>query len=241
MKGLKASLAFGTGPCQSNCLSKAFVADPAAAPSSTHTGMPKRRMRCDKQASQARCGKLCPACNVTAHNHYRYLSLLGLAEIKAQMHWKEGRAPLTLSCVAEFYKMNVNQVVRFSTAAFSPDGLWRAPAGVGAVTAAAACNCKWLQRDMFGFSGHDVTCPREDKLIEDAASFQCSAGNPAHEKQRLYNYVCVWETVGNVPTLGLWGTAADFSADTDLDSLFCKTLGEFPESSVCVILSLRHQ
>ncbi len=46
MKCIKASLAFGTGPCQSNCLSKAFVADPVAAPSSTHTGMPKRLKRC---------------------------------------------------------------------------------------------------------------------------------------------------------------------------------------------------
>ena len=180
MKGLKASLAFGKGTYQSNCLSKAFVADPATAPSSTHTGMPKRRKRCDKQASQARCGKVCPACNLTAHNHYRYLSFLDLAEIKAQMHWnlKEGSAPLTLGCVAEFYKMDVAQIIRFSTAAFSPVDLWIAPAGVGAATA-AVCNCKWLQRGMFGFSGHDVTSPREEKKVEDAASFRCSAGNPA--------------------------------------------------------------
>ncbi len=167
---------------------------------------------------------------MTAHNHYRYLTFLGLAEIKEQMHWKEGSAPLTLGCIAEFYKMDVAQLIRFSTAAFSPDDLWRG----------GVCNCKWLQRAMFGFSGHDVTSPREEKSTEDAASFRCSAGNPAHEIQRLYNFVCVWETVANVPTLGLWGTAADFSPDTNLDSLSCKTLGEFPESTVSVILCLRH-
>jgi ubiquinone/menaquinone biosynthesis C-methylase UbiE len=104
MKGFKASLAFGTSPCQPNCLSKAFVADPAADPGSTHTGMPRRRKLCDKQASQARCGKVCPACNLTGHNHYRYLTFLGLPEIKAQMHWNS--APLTLRCVADFYKMD---------------------------------------------------------------------------------------------------------------------------------------
>ncbi len=144
------------------------------------------------------------------------------------MHWQEGNAPLTLGCVADFYKVDVAQVTRFSTAAFSPDDLWIAPAVVGAAAAAAACNCKWLQRGIFGFSGHDVTSPREEKGVEDAASslFRCSAGNPAHEIQRLYNYVCVWETAANVPTLGLWGTAADFSAasDTDLDSLSSKSL-----------------
>jgi hypothetical protein len=170
MECIKASLAFGTSPCKATCLSKAFVVDPAATASSTHKGMPKRRKHCDKQAAQAQCGKVCPACNVTAHNHYRYLSFLGLAETKEQMHWKEGSTPLTLGCVAEFYKMDVAQVIRFSTAAFSPDDLWIAPAGVGAATAATVCNCKWLQRGMFGFSGHDVTSPREEKGVEDSAS-----------------------------------------------------------------------
>ena len=113
-------------------------------------------------------------------------------------------------------------------------------AGVGAATAVGVCNCKWLQRTMFGFSGHDVTSTREEKMFEDAASFRCSAGNPAHEIQRLYSFVCVWETVAKVSTLGLWGTTADFSADTNLDSLSCKTLGEFPGSSVSVIFCLRH-
>ena len=106
--------------------------------------------------------------------------------------------------------MDVNQVINFSTAAFSPDD---ATAAVG-----AGCNCQWLKRGMFGYSGHDVTCAREDKSIEDPTLFRCSAGDPAHEKQRLYNYVCVWETVPQVSTLGLFGTAADFSADTNLDS-----------------------
>ncbi len=73
MKCIKASLAIGTSPCKATCLSKAFVADPAAASCSTHTGMPKRRKRCDKQTSQAQCGMVCPACNVTAHNQYRYI------------------------------------------------------------------------------------------------------------------------------------------------------------------------
>jgi hypothetical protein len=39
-----------------------------------------------------------------------YLLFLGLGEIKAQMHWKEGSTPLTLGCVAKFYKMDVAQV-----------------------------------------------------------------------------------------------------------------------------------
>jgi len=67
---------------------------------------------------------------------------LGLAEIKVQMYWKEGSALLTLGCEAEFYKMDVAQVIRFSTAAFSPDYLWRGLAGVGAATAVGVCNCK---------------------------------------------------------------------------------------------------
>ena len=161
MKCLKACLAFGTGPCQPTCISRFFVADldQDATPSSTPAGMPKRRKLCDKQPFKTQCGRVCPACNVAAHNHYRYLSYLDLDAVKAQMHWNEGSTPLTLGCVAEFFKMNVNQVINFSTAAFSPDD---ATAAVG-----AGCNCKWLKRGMFGYSGHDVTCAREDKSIED--------------------------------------------------------------------------
>jgi hypothetical protein len=107
MKCLKASLGFGTGPCQSNCLSRCFVTDPTAG---THAGMPKRRQHCDKQPP-AQCGKVCPACDVRAHNHYRYLSFLSLEEIKAQIHWKGGSAPLTIGIVADFYKMTADQVI----------------------------------------------------------------------------------------------------------------------------------
>ena len=233
MKCLKNSFGFGTSPCHATCLSRAFVADHAAAPSSSHTGMPIRRKRCDKQPPPA-CGKICPACDVTAHNHYRYLSFLDLAEVKVQMHWKEGSAPLTIGDVAKFFRMSVGQVIRFSTAAFSPGSCATAAVGAG-------CNCKWVQRGMFGYSGQDITSPREEKLIEDPACFRCSAGNAAHESQRLFNYVCVWETVANVPTLGLWGLPGDFSADTDLDSLPCKTLDGFPDSKIDVILGLRHR
>jgi hypothetical protein len=30
------------------------------------------------------------------------------------------------------------------------------------------CTCKWLQRGMFGFSGHDVTSFREEKGVEES-------------------------------------------------------------------------
>ena len=238
MKCLKASLGFGTGPCPLNCLSRCFVPDLTAGSSgSTHAGMPKRRRHCDKQP-QAQCGKVCPACDVRAHNHYRYLSFLSLEEIKVQMHWEEGSAPLTLGIVAEFYKMTADQVIRYSCAAFLPDDL-RTAYDAGP-SSPAGCNCKWLQKGMFGYSGHDVTSPRDDKVFEDPNSFRCSASNPAHEAQRLLNFVCVWETVANVPTLGLWGAATDFSADTDLDSLTPKALSEFPESRIGIIVALRH-
>ena len=233
MKCLKASFGFGTGPCQPNCLSRCFVAELTAGPCSTHAGMPKRRRHCDKQP-QAQCGKVCPACDVSAHNHYRYISFLSLEGIKVQMHWREESTPLTLGVVAEFYKMTVDQVIRYSCAAFLPDDLRTADVGPG-------CNCKWLQKGMFGYSGQDVTSPREEKVLEDPKSFRCSASNPAHEVQRLYNYVCVWETVANVPTLGLWGTAAEFSSDTDLDSLTSKALNGFSDSKIGIILALRHQ
>ena len=39
MKCLKASLGFGTSPCHATCLSRASVADHAAAPSSSHQGL----------------------------------------------------------------------------------------------------------------------------------------------------------------------------------------------------------
>jgi hypothetical protein len=102
------------------------------------------------------------------------------------------------------------------------------------------CTCKWLQRGMFGYSGHDITSPREDKVVEDPVVIRCSAGNTAHERQRLYNFVCMWETVANVQSLGLWGFPADFSADTDVDFQPCKTLDGFPEFRTEVILGLRH-
>jgi hypothetical protein len=238
MKCLKASFGFGTGPCQPNCISRCFVSDLTAGSSgSTHAGMPKRRRHCDKQPP-AQCGKVCPACDVRAHNHYRYLSFLSLEEIKVQIHWKGGSAPLTLGIVADFYKMTADQVIRYSCAAFLPEDL-RTAYDAGP-SSPAGCNCQWLQKGMFGYSGQDVTSPRNDKVLEDPNSFRCSASNPAHENQRLLNYVCVWETVANVPTLGLWGAASEFSADTNLDSLTPKALREFPESQIGIIVAVRH-
>ena len=97
-----------------------------------------------------------------------------------------------------------------------------------------------MTEGMFGYSGHDITSPREEKLIEDPAFFRCFAGNTAHESKRLYNYVCMWETVANVPTPGLWGFSDDNSADKDLDFLLCKTLDGFQECRIEIILGLRH-
>ena len=146
-------------PNSSLCQDRAEL---TAGPCSPHAGMPKRRRHCDKQP-QAQCGKVCPACDVSAHNHYRYISFLSLERIKVQMHWREESTPLTLGVVAEFYKMTVDQVIRYSCAAFLPDDLRTADVGPG-------CNCKWLQKGMFGYSGQDITSPRDEKVLEDPKS-----------------------------------------------------------------------
>ena len=106
---------------------------------------------------------------------------------------------LTLGMIAEFYKMSVQQLILWSTAAMCPDDLLGTP----------TCNCLFVQPDSWMYTGQDITSERKD-----TSAFACSARSQRHQRQRLLTYVCTCETAAQAQTLGLWGWAGQLSSDT---------------------------
>ena len=154
--------------------------------------MPERRRR--NPDHTPKCGRCCPSCDTSSHNHRRPLQFLTVGAIREQMGRLEG--PLTLGEIADFYKVDVTQLIRWSTAAFVPEDLLGAP----------RCGCCFVQRSTFTYSGSDVTAPRDDTNVE-RSHLRCTAHYRGHELQRLMNQTAVWGTAGQTPTLGFWGRA----------------------------------
>ena len=167
-------------------------------------------------------------CDTPSHNARRPLDFLTLDTIYEHMGVPRGTS-LTLGAIAKFYKMNPRQLISWSTAAFRPRDLNESP----------ACNCTWVQRRSFGWTGHDVTAPRKNENLP-ANAFRCSRGNSRHSHQLLMTYVSTCETAGQAPTLGLWGTRRSLSADTDVLALTALVPEWAPDAKIPVVLAVRH-
>jgi hypothetical protein len=103
--------------------------------------------------------------------------------------------PVTLVDIAAFFAMSVEQICDWSCAAFVPED---------AFALSPCCNCSWVQRQTFGYSGADITShsARSTKLDEEA-NFACSGHIARHQLLRLLLFCCIRETGAGVPTLGL--------------------------------------
>ena len=198
-------------------------AGPAAA---TSQARPARRVPIP--GAEPKCGKCCPCCDTPSHNHRRPLQFMELPAIVAQMGLQAG-SPVTLGQVADYYKISVAQLVRWSTSAFRPDDLAGGP----------RCSCPFVQRETFGYTGFDITIPRRDDRVE-ARTLRCSVGNAAHQRQRLLTTICACETAAQAPTLGLWKKPQDLSADTILTELPALQVPWAPEAKIPLVLAVRH-
>jgi len=182
-------------------------------------------------AHTPRCGRCCPLCDTPSHNHRRPLQFMTVEAIREQMGRPEG--PLTLGEIADFYKIDVTHLIRWSTAAFVPSDLNGAP----------KCSCCFVQRATFTYSGYDVSAERKDKHLE-ARHLKCTKGNRQHELQRLLTHAAVCETAAQAPTLGLWGRAQDvggvLGADTCVTTLPALTVTWAPAAEIPVVLAVRH-
>jgi hypothetical protein len=156
----------------------------------------------------------------------RPLQFMTIEAILAQM----GNPPhVTLGDIAAFYKISVQQLIRWSTSAFTPDDR----------RGAARCSCTFVQRETFGYTGFDVSAPRTDQGLSPEL-LHCTQGIAGHRRQRLLAQVAVCETAGQAPTLGLWYAEAELGADTCVSSLAPLTLDWAPGARIPLVLAVRH-
>ncbi len=204
----------------------AAASGPGPAVPEAATALPPRRIRDARKAP--RCGRCCPLCDTASHNYRRPLQFLTIEAIRQQMGRPEGA--LTLREIADFYKISLQQLIRWSTAAFTPDDLLGAP----------KCSCPFVQRGTFGYTGSDVTSPRKEKHVH-AKHLHCSRGNPYHKRQRLLTHVAVAETAGQSPTLGLWATEGSglLRGETCVTTLPVLRLEWAPAASIPLVLAVR--
>lgn len=123
------------------------------------------------------CGRCWPLCDKASHNYRWPLQFLTIAEaISQQMGSPEG--VLTLQEIAEFYKMSLHQLTRWSMATFTPDDL----------LGTSMCSCPGAARHVW------LLVHRGRVLLEKhvlAKHVHCSRSDPCHKHQRLLTQVAV--------------------------------------------------
>ena len=142
-----------------------------------------------------RHGHGCVWCDISSCNEYAHLAHLILAQVLEHMEWPAGK-PLTLRDVGAFYKVSVDQVIRWSSSAYPVlDCMGPFPK--------RSCSCPWVWPESFGSSAHDPAEPRKSKALDDPFAHRCSHGDEGHNDQHLLLASVTWETRAQVATLGL--------------------------------------
>ena len=110
------------------------------------TPPPPRRIRDHSKGCKApRCCLCCPLCDTASHNYRLPLQFLTIEAIRHQMGRPEGA--LTPCEIAAFYKMSLQLLICWSTAAVTPEDLLGAP----------QCSCPFVQWGTCGYPGFEVS------------------------------------------------------------------------------------